>query len=302
MMGFYGEIAALLTAACWSFNSVVFTWAGKRVGSVTVNSVRLWTAFPVLVLLHGLLYGTPFPFTIELQRLSFLALSGLIGFVAGDTMLFESFLLIGPRLAMLLALLVPVFSTVLAWVWLGETLRLQQIISILVTILGVAWVVAEKAAPAAALISGRPQKYRLGIVLAIGGAAGQALGLLFSRLGLEGGYSAISATQVRVGAAGLALAIAGLFQGNLRAHMARMKDKTAWLQITAGSLTGPVLGVVLSLVAIAHTQIGVASTLMSLTPVLLLPVSYFLFKEKITSRALFGTLIALLGVVLLFSL
>jgi drug/metabolite transporter (DMT)-like permease len=300
-VGLYGEIAALLTAVCWSFNSVVFTWAGKRVGSVTVNSVRLWAAFPVLLLLHWLLYGTPFPFNIELPRLFFLALSGLIGFVAGDTMLFESFLLIGPRLAMLLALLVPVFSTVLAWVWLGETLRLPQIISILVTILGVAWVVAEKTAPAVAPAPGRPQKYRLGIALAMGGAAGQALGLLFSRLGLAGGYSAISATQVRVGAAGLALAITGLFQGNLRAHWARMKDKTALLQITAGSLTGPVLGVVLSLVAIARTQIGVASTLMSLTPVLLLPVSYLLFRERITPRAIFGTLIALLGVVLLFS-
>ena len=309
-MGLYGEIAALLTAVCWSFNSVVFTWAGKRVGSVTVNSVRLWTAFPVLLLLHWGLYGTPFPFDIDMRRFLLLGVSGLIGFVAGDTMLFESFLLIGPRLAMLLALLVPVFSTVLAWAWLGETLRLPQIISIAVTILGVAWVVAEKTSADAATPSpatpstapGRPRQYRLGIALAVGGAAGQALGLLFSRLGLAGGYSAISATQVRVGAGGLVLAIAGIFQGNLRRHWTRMKDKTALLQITAGSLTGPVLGVILSLVAIAHTQIGVASTLMSLTPVLLLPVSYLLFREKITPRAIFGTLIALLGVVLLFSI
>jgi drug/metabolite transporter (DMT)-like permease len=79
-----------------------------------------------------------------------------------------------------------------------------------------------------------------------------------------------------------------------------MKDRAALLEITAGALTGPVLGVSLSLVAIAHAHIGVASTLMSLTPVILLPVSYFLFKEKITSRAILGTLVALLGVILLF--
>ncbi len=299
-MSVYGEIAALLTAVCWSFNSVVFTWAGKRVGSVTVNSVRLWTAFPVLLLLHWLWFGIALPLDIGLQRFFYLAISGLIGFVAGDTMLFESFLLIGPRLAMLLALLVPVFSTLLAWVWLGETLRLPQIVSILVTIGGVAWVVAEKTAPAAAPASGQPRKYRLGILLAAGGAAGQALGLLFSRLGLAGDYSAISATLVRVGAAGLLLAIISLLQGKFFTHWAKMRDKSAWLQITAGALTGPVLGVVFSLVAIAHTQIGVASTLMSITPVLLLPVSHFLFREKITSRAIFGTLVALLGVILLF--
>ena len=300
MRSVYGEIAALLTAVCWSFNSVVFTRAGKRVGSVTVNVMRLWAALPALLLLHGLLFGTPLPLGIGRQRFFYLAISGFIGFVLGDTMLFESFLLIGPRLAMLLALLVPVFSTLLAWLWLGEALRLPEIFSILVTIAGVAWVVAERTAPDGAAASRQPRKYRLGIWLAVGGAAGQAVGLLFSRLGLAGGYSAISATLVRVGSAGLVLAAVGLVQGKLRAHLAKMKDRKALLEITAGSLTGPVLGVILSLEAIAHAHIGVASTLMSLTPVLLLPVSHILFKEKITSRAIVGTLIALLGVVLLF--
>jgi len=299
-MGVYGEIAALLTSVCWAFNSVVFTQAGRRVGAVTVNNIRIWAAFPVLLVLHGLLFGNAFPFDIELNRFLYLGISGLIGFVVGDTMLFESFLLIGPRLTMLLALLVPVFSTMLAWVFLGEALRIPEIISILVTIGGVAWVVAEKTAPVDKVASRPPQKYRLGILLAIGGAGGQAVGLMFSRLGLAGGYSAISATLVRVGVAGMALMLLGLLHGKLHAHLAKMKDKKALLEICAGSLTGPVLGVVLSLEAIAHTHIGVASTLMSLTPVFLLPVSHFLFKEKITSRAIIGTMIALLGVILLF--
>ncbi len=300
MTGVVGEIAALLTAGCWAFNSVVFTWAGKRVGAVTVNAMRLWIAIPALVLLHWLLYGTPFPFAVEPWRLLCLGVSGVIGFIAGDTMLFASFLLIGPRLAMLLSLLVPVFSALLAWVWLGETLRVPVIISILVTIGGVAWVVAEKTAPAGEPASRQPRQDRLGIVLAVGGAAGQALGLLFSRMGLAGGYSAISATHVRVTVAGMVLVLLGLLQGKPLAHLARMKDRKALLEITAGALTGPALGVILSLVAIAHASIGVASTLMSLTPVMLLPVSHFLFKEKITSRAIVGTLVALLGVVLLF--
>ena len=299
-MNLYGEIAALLTAVCWSFNSVVFTRAGKRVGAVTVNAVRLWIALPALVLLHWLLFGVPFPFAIEAQRFLYLGVSGVIGFVIGDAMLFESFLLIGPRLAMLLALLVPVFGAFLAWVFLGEKLLALEIVSILVTIGGVAWVVAEKSAPFSEPSSRQPRRYRLGVLLAVGGAAGQALGLIFSRLGLAGGYSAISATLVRVGVAGLVMACLGLLRRTLFDHLARMKDKAALLEITAGALTGPVLGVTLSLVAIAHTHIGVASTLMSLTPVILLPVSHLLFKEKITVRAIVGTLIALLGVALLF--
>lgn len=300
MMNFYGEIAALLTAACWSFNSVVFTLAGKRVGSSTVNSVRLWIAFPALLLLHWALFGTTLPLEIELDRFLYLGLSGVIGFVIGDAMLFESFLLIGPRRAMLLALLVPVFGAFLAWVFLGETLRILEIASIMVTIGGVAWVVAERTTPPGDPASPPPRKKLLGIWLAVGGAAGQALGLLFSRLGLANEYSAISATLVRVGVAALVLALFSLFGGSLFRHLAGMKNRIALLEIGAGALTGPVLGVILSLVAIAHTHIGVASTLMSLTPVLLLPVSHFLFKERITSRSIVGTLVALLGVIMLF--
>ena len=297
MSGMIGEVAALLTAFCWSFNSVVFTLAGRRVGSVTVNALRLWIAVPALLLVHGLLFGTPFPFAIEPARLLWLGASGVVGFVVGDAMLFESFLLIGPRLAMLLALLVPVFGAALAWVFLGETLQPLEIAAILLTIGGIAWVVAEGNAGGAAPPA---RHYGRGIWLAIGGAVGQAVGLLFSRQGLAGGYSAISATLVRVSVAAVVLALAGLARGTLRRHLAGLKDRKALLEITAGALTGPALGVILSLVAIAHASIGVASTLMSLTPVLLLPVSHFLFRERISPRAIAGTMAALMGVVLLF--
>ncbi len=300
MPGMIGEVAALLTAFCWSFNSVVFTLAGRRVGSVAVNALRLWIAVPALLLLHALLFGAPFPFAIEPARLFWLGASGVIGFVAGDAMLFESFLLIGPRLAMLLALLVPVFGAALAWVFLGETLRPVELAAMLLTIAGIAWVVAEGNSGSGAAAAVPARHYGRGIWLAVGGAAGQAVGLLFSRQGLSGGYSAISATLVRVSVAAAVLALAAFARGALRRHLAAMKDRKALLEITAGALTGPALGVTLSLVAIAHASIGVASTLMSLTPVLLLPVSHFLFNEKITARAIAGTAAALLGVVLLF--
>ncbi len=300
MTSVIGEIAALLTAFCWSFNSVVFTLAGRRVGSVTVNAMRLWIAVPALLLVHELLYAAPFPFAIEPARLLYLGVSGVIGFVVGDAMLFESFLLIGPRLAMLLALLVPVFGAALAWAFLGETLQTLEIAAILLIIGGIAWVVAEGGGEDGAPTAPPVRRYGQGIWLAVGGAAGQAIGLLFSRMGLAGGYSAISATLVRVSVAAVILALAGFLRGTLRRRLAVMKDRKALLEITAGSLTGPVLGVILSLEAIAHAHIGVASALMSLTPVLLLPVSHFLFREKVTPRAILGTMISLIGVILLF--
>ena len=300
MHNFYGEIAALLTAVCWTFTSVVFTKAAKQVGSFTVNHIRLWMALVFQAVLHIILFGTLFPFDIEGWRLFYLGISGVIGFVVGDSLLLEAFVLIGARLSMLMMLLSPVFGAFLAWVVLGEVLAVQEIIGILVTISGIAWVVSEKNKGLDAVKKERPRGYVLGIVLGIGGAVGQAVGLLFSRIGLEGGYSAITANHVRVTFSVLVIGVITLVQGKMQRDIAKMKNKKALLEITGGTLTGPVFGVILSLVAIAYTHIGVASTLMSLSPVLLIPVSHIMFKERVTLRSVMGTIIALIGVVFLF--
>ena len=299
-MSMYGEITALLTSVCWAFTSVMFTKAGQRLGSSIVNHMRLWIAFIALCIIHTLLFGSFFPFDIECRRFFYLGVSGVVGYVVGDGLLIESFLLIGPRLAMLLMLLAPVFSAFLAWVLLGEVPAVIEITGILVTIGGIAWVMAEKAPLLNNTTAKKSPQYAVGIALGIGGAVGQAVGLLLSRMGLEGGYSTISANQVRVTCAALVLGFFYLLRKKIHTHVVRLKDKRALVEITSGALTGQVLGVILSLEAIAHTHIGIASTLMSLSPILLIPVSYFIFKEKISLRAIIGTLVALLGVSLLF--
>jgi drug/metabolite transporter (DMT)-like permease len=70
--------------------------------------------------------------------------------------------------------------------------------------------------------------------------------------------------------------------------------------IVGGAIAGPFLGVWLSLIAVQHAPIGVASTLMSLPPILLIPLAWLIFKERITQRAIVGTALALAGVAVLF--
>ena len=299
-MSVYGQVTALLTSVCWAFTSVMFTKAGRRLGSPIVNHMRLWIAFIALCVIHTLVFGSPFPFDIESHRFFYLGVSGVVGYVFGDGLLIESFLIIGPRLAMLLMLLAPVFSAFLAWVLLGEVPSSLEIMGILVTIVGIAWVVTEKAPSLNSATSKKSPGYVVGIALGIGGAVGQAVGLLLSRIGLEGGYSTISANQVRVTCAALVLGLFYWQQKKIHTHVAKLKDKRTLVEIASGALTGQVLGVILSLEAIAHTHIGTASALMSLSPILLIPVSYLIFKEKISARAIIGTIVALLGVGLLF--
>jgi drug/metabolite transporter (DMT)-like permease len=56
----------------------------------------------------------------------------------------------------------------------------------------------------------------------------------------------------------------------------------------------------LNLVSVQNTNLGVSSTLASLMPIFLIPISYFVYGERITKQAIVGTFVAFVGVVLLF--
>lgn len=294
-MAYAGELAALATSLCWAFNSVCFTVAGRRVGSQTVNAARLYMALAMLVVVHLAAFGTVFPFHAGAQRLVPLAVSGLIGFALGDALLFEAFLLLGARVAMLLMTLSPVFSVILARVFLGQSLGLPKVAAILATLAGIAWVVAEGHGESA-----RPKHATLGVLLGVGGALGQSVGLILSDVGMRGGFHPVSANLVRVVAGTLAISVWFLLRGQFLDCTRRMKDMRASIYIFAGAITGPVIGVVLSLFAITHTSMGVAATLMSLSPVLLLPISMGVFKERVSSRAWAGTILSIAGAAALF--
>ena len=296
-MNYLGEIASLATAVCWASNSVLFTLAGRRVGSQAVNVIRLFMALAAMVLVHLCLFGTPFPFAAGSSRLVSLGLSGLIGFALGDALLFESMLLLGARVAMLLMTLSPIFSAILARIFLAQSLSMVKIAAILVTLGGIAWVVGEGHGDGG---QARPHKWLFGVLLGVGGALGQSVGMILSDVGLRGNFSPISANLIRVAAGTAAIAVWLLFRGQCRATVATLRDGTAVGQIAAGAATGPVIGVVLSLYAITHTSMGVAATLMSLSPVLLLPVSALLFHEKVSYRAVAGTLVSMVGAAALF--
>ncbi len=293
-MPYLGETAALATSVLWSLNSVCFTLAGRRVGSASVNLGRLLMAWCLLVALHVVLYGSPFPVHAGATTLGWLGVSGIIGFALGDAVLFEAFVLIGPRLAMLLMTLSPVFSALLAWGLLGQCLSLPKLVAMAVTLGGIAWVVGGRDGdqPRAHLVRG--------LLLGLGGALGQAVGLLFSLYGLRGGLGAISANLVRVSAGALALLLYFGVSGRLTPTVGALRDPRSSGLIAIGAVTGPVMGVVLSLVAIAEAPMGVAATLMSLSPVILLPVARYGFKERVGLHGILGTLLALAGAAALF--
>ena len=292
-----GEIAGLGTAICWSFTSIFFTIAGLRVGSAVVNRVRLVLAMIFLSITHYALTGQFVPFQAEPFRWFWLGLSGVIGLVIGDAMLFQAFVMIGTRITMLLMSLVPVMSALLAWIFLGEKLRSLEILAIAITVGGVTWVVADKHQDNTT-IKGR--QLILGILLGLGGAAGQAVGLLTSKKGLVGDFSALSGNLIRMIIAAGVMWVITIAMGQAGSTFKKVREGKAGRVILGGAVFGPFIGVWLSLVAIKYARIGIASTLMALTPILLIPLVRWIFKEKISLNAVIGTIVAVAGAALLF--
>jgi len=293
-----GEIAAFFTAVCWSFSSIFFSNATREVGAIVVNRLRLLMAVFLLILTHQILQNQPLPLEAGLDRWFWLGLSGFVGLIIGDIFLFQAYAFIGPRLSMLMMSLAPVISAVLAWLFLHEALRLGQIAGILVTVLGIAMVVSDKGNGPVHL---NRRNFWLGICCGFGGAAGQAGGLILAKKGLYDNFPAISGVTIRMV---VAVVIMWLLT------MATRKVTATWREVRArpraiqqsffGAIVGPFIGVWLSLVAVQHSQVGVASTLMALPPVIMLPIAHWGFKEHISRRAIFGTVLSMLGIGVLF--
>ncbi len=292
-----GELAALGTSLAFSFGSVFLTLAGRRVGSMVLNRTRLLFAILFLGITHWIILGIPIPLNAEPQRWLWLGLSGVVGLILGDVFLFQAFVWIGPRLSMLMMSLVPIFAAFLAWIFLGEQMGWVQIVGVLITLGGVAWVVMEQNESK----NSENPNYVRGILYGLGGAIGQAAGLILAKNGLGGEFSPISANIIRMISAAVVLWIITFIQGQARETLQTLThNRRGLLLIIVGAVFGPFLGVSVSMLAIQKAQVGIASTLMALPPVFLLPISYFVFKERYGWGVILGTFIAITGVALLF--
>ncbi|MCB0156405.1 MAG: DMT family transporter [Anaerolineae bacterium] len=288
---------ALGTATCWAFTSLLFSYSGRRVGSRVVNTSRLLFAVLILASVHWLVYGTLLPLNVEPFRWGWFTLSSLLGLVVGDGLLFQAFVLIGRRLSAFMMALVPIFSTLLAWLLFGETVTPLELTGIVLTLTGIGWVVTERRSPQAVVEN---KQYGWGILLGVGAALGQATGLITARFGLADNFPAFSATLIRMLVAALMMWGLAAGQGKIGLITNGWRNRPALTAIVGGTIVGPVLGVWLSLAAIQIARLGIAATLMALTPIILIPLTYFILKEKISERSIVGTVVALSGVALIF--
>jgi drug/metabolite transporter (DMT)-like permease len=292
---FLGEAVALSVSVCWAASSSSFEAASRKVGSLEVNIIRLLLAFLMLGTYGLLAHGSFFPSGAGPQQWIWLSVSGLIGFFIGDLMLFKSLTVIGARLSMLVMTFSPALTALIGFALLGETLRWTHVFGILLIISGILM----------AFLSHDQQKTGTrvsfkGLLLALGGALGQSCGLVFSKKGV-GDYDPFAATQIRIITGFVFFALLNTVLRRWPSLYRATKDGSSLKYITVGSFFGPGLGVGLSMMAITMTETGIASALMSLTPIVLI-VPALIKGRKLAMLELLGAFVSVGGVLMLFLL
>jgi drug/metabolite transporter (DMT)-like permease len=192
--------------------------------------------------------------------------------------------------------LVPIIGTIFAWIFLAETLSFAKLAGIILTISGIIMVVLDKHK----MTTINKKEFIFGILCGIGGAIGQAIGLILAKKGLINNFPGLSATVIRVFTATIVIWLITVISGRAKITINKILNRKIILTIAAGAFFGPFLGIWMSMVAVKWAYIGIASTIMALPPIILLPISYFIFKEKITWKSIIGTFIAVSGTAIIF--
>ncbi len=309
---YLGETISLVVAVSWTATALFAEVASKRIGSLSLNVLRMLLSLIMLGITLWITIGSPYPLYSDGSTWLWLSLSGFIGYVLGDYCLFRSYILIGSRFGQLFMTMAPPAAAISAWIMLGEQMNMMAICGMLVTITGIAVsVLNRKGEGKRNLHLSMPVS---GVLYGIGAGVGQGVGLVFSKMGMKcyeasipaeqmetiGSMIPFASTYIRAVTGLLGFALIMLLSRRTRSVINAAKDSKAMKFTFLATLAGPFLGVSLSLMATLYTHAGIAQTIMSLTPILILWPSSFFFHQKVTIKEVVGAIISVIGVSLFF--
>jgi drug/metabolite transporter (DMT)-like permease len=291
-----GEFSALLTAFFWTVTSLSFESASHKIGSVAVNILRLIIGLAFLSLFNLVRRGLVLPTDASAYNWIWLTLSGLVGFVFGDLFLFKSYTIIGSRFSMLIMTLVPPITAFFSFIIIGERLTLFHCLGITLTFTGISMAIFSRNKKGEKLSLKLSPK---GVLYALGGAIGQALGLVLSKFGMRD-YDPFAATQIRIIAGVIGYTILVTILSRWMYVTKAIRNKEGMLLTTLGAFFGPFLGVSFSLIAVKYTEAGIASTIMALVPVFIIVPAVVLYRQRVTLPEMLGAVVSVGGVALFF--
>lgn len=303
-MAYLGELISIGVAFSWTATALLSEFGSKRLGNLTLNVLRMGMALMFSMVLFWVVMGTPLPPIGSMEACGWMLLSGVVGYVIGDFCLFQCYIIIGSRYGQLFMTLAPLAAALMAWITLGQQMTPMSIVAMLVTLIGIG-----------ISVLGRGEHHNVslklplnGIFFAICAALCQGIGLVLSKIGMDHYDTATMPEWLVPFSANFLRCIAGIigfglllfFRQGLQPLRDAMHDRKGMTVAAATTIFGPFVGVGFSLMAVQYTNAGIASTLMALTPIIIILPSYWLFHQKITWRSVLGAIISVLGVSLFF--
>ncbi|GAB6282931.1 MAG: hypothetical protein STSR0008_16830 [Ignavibacterium sp.] len=294
-MSYTGELLALITAFLWSITSFLFGEVTEKIGPINLNINRL-----ILGTMFLLIYILLFHLEIKVSftQLIYLSISGIIGLVIGDSFLYKAFQHIGPRYSMLIMSLSPGLTSIFGNIFLKESLTFTAVIGIVITIAGISIVSLErKEVP-----TSKYKISKIGFLFAFLAALGQAIQLIFAKFAFnESEINGFVVSFIRMLSAFIIIIPAMAFIKKFKNPFKLLAHNSKTISfLVIGSFLGPFLGITFSLISISLTKVGIASTLMSTMPIIMLPMSGIIYKEKIPIFGIIGSILAVIGVAILF--
>ena len=308
-MQFVGEIISLVVAVSWTVTALFAEVGSKRLGSLQMNVIRMVLSLLMLGTTLWWFTGSPVPLYADGKAWFWLSLSGFVGYLLGDYCLFNSYIWIGSRFGQLFMTLAPPTAALFGWMLLGETLAWNALLGMLVTLTGIGISVLNK---------GTSNKLSLklplkGVLFGIGAGVGQGVGLVLSKVGMTHYEMSIPAgeemvadlmpfasTFIRAVTGAIGFLIVMGMQKQFHTLVTCVRDGKGMNAAVWATITGPFIGVSLSLMAVQYTEAGIASTLMALTPVFIIWPAHFFFGQKVTFKEVVGACISVIGVSLFF--
>lgn len=305
-----GEVAAITAAFLWALSSMVYSLLGKKIPPLQLNFLKGIIAIALLII--TILWQGNISVDLPLLPVVFLALSGILGIGLGDTAYFSALNNLGARRTLLMDNLSPVMSAFVAFIFLGEQLTVNSWCGILLTLLGVAWVISERSP----LSTQSDRTWSKGIFWGIISALSSSVGAVLSRFALvESDISPLWSTLIRIASGNAIVWLlllkspfgskqVALDKNNKQTNTSNQSPNYLSLRllgiITLTAFGSTYLGIWLQQISLKFAPTGIAQTLLATSPLFIIPIAA-IRGEKITLRGILGVAIALVGIGLLFS-
>lgn len=286
--GLLGGMAALASAASWAVGSILFRNIGEKAPPLGMNLGKGLIGLVYLGVALAFVGLTP----TSPASLGLLAVSGLVGIAAGDTLFFMALVRLEPRLTLLLATLGQAFTVLLALAFLGERPAPLAWVGMVLIVAGVTWVMREQQGDDEPEVK---QRRFQGIVYGLLCSLCMSAGFLLAKTALDE-VPALQATFLRLAAGVAGLLILGGVQGHLGTWLAPFREPALLRSILVAVAVIMFGGFYLSLLALQLTDAAIASVLLSTEPIFILPLALFFTRERVSLRSVLGAVVAVVGV------